>query len=243
MAHHAFEHVQDVFLLHEAHFAVDLGEFRLTVGAEVFVAEALHNLEVAVHTGHHETLLEGLGALRQGVEGAGVHARRHHEVARALGRGVDKERGFDFQEAVRVEIFAGFVADAVPQLQGLLKRVAPKVEVAVLGTEILAAVGVVLDGEGRSEAGVEDVYGVELYLNVARGHFGILAGTLHHGADCLDHELAAEAVRRIHELCRGVRLNHQLRDAVAVAKVDEGHTAQLARALYPTCQCYFLSCV
>ena len=54
----ALEHVDDIFLFDERHLAVDLSELRLTVGAEVLIAEAAHNLEVAVETGHHKKLLE-----------------------------------------------------------------------------------------------------------------------------------------------------------------------------------------
>ena len=62
------EHIQYILLLHEAHLAVDLGEFWLAVGAQVLVTEAAYDLEIAVVTCHHQELLEGLGGLRKGVE-------------------------------------------------------------------------------------------------------------------------------------------------------------------------------
>ena len=64
MARQSLEGVEYVLLRHEGHFAVNLGKFRLAVGPEVFVPEALHELEVAVVAGHHQQLLKGLGALR-----------------------------------------------------------------------------------------------------------------------------------------------------------------------------------
>ena len=69
----AFEHVDDVFLFDERHLAVDLCELRLTVSAEVFIAEAAHDLEVTVEACHHEELLELLRRLRESVELARVH--------------------------------------------------------------------------------------------------------------------------------------------------------------------------
>jgi hypothetical protein len=48
---------------HEAHLEVELGELRLAVAAEVLVAEAARDLEVAVDAGHHQQLLELLRAL------------------------------------------------------------------------------------------------------------------------------------------------------------------------------------
>ena len=44
----------------EAHLGVDLGELGLPVLAQVLVAEATDDLEVAVETCHHEELLEEL---------------------------------------------------------------------------------------------------------------------------------------------------------------------------------------
>ena len=58
LADHAFEHRADVVFGHEGGFNVDLREFRLTVGAQVFVAEAFGDLVVAVKPGHHQQLLE-----------------------------------------------------------------------------------------------------------------------------------------------------------------------------------------
>ena len=37
-----------------AHLAVDLGKFRLTIGTQVLITEALHHLEVPVDTGDHQ---------------------------------------------------------------------------------------------------------------------------------------------------------------------------------------------
>ena len=86
MLGHLLEDVDDVVLLHKTHLAVNLCEFRLTVGTEVFVAETLDNLEIAVHASHHQQLLQCLRRLREGIELSGIHARRHYEVACALPR-------------------------------------------------------------------------------------------------------------------------------------------------------------
>jgi hypothetical protein len=48
---------------------IDLGEFGLAVGAQVFVAETLGDLVVTIEAGHHQQLLEQLGRLGQGKEG------------------------------------------------------------------------------------------------------------------------------------------------------------------------------
>ena len=85
MACHILKQADDILLIHKAHLAVDLCELRLAVGSEVLVAEALGNLEIAVESAHHEQLLQCLRTLRQCIELSGIHARRHYEVACALG--------------------------------------------------------------------------------------------------------------------------------------------------------------
>ena len=83
----------------ERRLDVDLGELRLPVGAQVLVAEAARDLEVAVEARHHQQLLVDLRRLRQRVELARVHAARHEIVARALGRRLGEDRRLDLEEA------------------------------------------------------------------------------------------------------------------------------------------------
>ena len=90
----------------ERHLDVDLRELGLAVGAQVLVAEAAHDLEVAVHARHHQDLLEDLRRLRQREELARVHAARHQVVARALRRRLRQDRRLDLPEALRVEVLA-----------------------------------------------------------------------------------------------------------------------------------------
>ena len=83
-------------------------ELELAVGAEVLVAEAAGDLEVAVEAGDHEDLLEDLRGLREGVELAGMDAAGNEEIARAFGCGFGEDGGFDFEEAVLAEATRGW---------------------------------------------------------------------------------------------------------------------------------------
>ena len=233
-AHHALEHVQDVFLLHEGHFAVNLGEFGLTVRAEVFVTETAHNLEVAVVAGHHQQLLEGLGALRQGVELAGIHAGRDHEVAGAFRSALDQVRRLDFHEPVGVQVVTHLMSHFVTQGQGALQRTAAQVQVTVFGAEVFAAVALLLNGEGRSHALVQDMDGRYLDFDVTGGHLGVFRLTFNHFSLHLNHEFTAQGGGHIHQGSGSVGLHDQLGDAVTVTEVDKGHAAQFAGFLYPS---------
>ena len=229
----AFEDFEHVLLLDERHLAVDLRELGLAVGAQILVAEAAHDLEISVVTGYHEQLLERLRRLGQGVELVGVHAARDDEVARTLGRGPDQIGGFDFEEPFRVEEAADLLRHLVPQDHVALQRRTPQVEVAVFHAQVVAAVGDLLDGEGRGLGFVEDDDPLGRHFDVARGHLGIFRRTFDDAARNLHDVFAAQRRSRLAHLGGRVLLDDHLREAVAVAQVDEGHGSEIAHLLHP----------
>ena len=240
--HHSLEGVEHVFLLHEGHFAVDLGEFRLAVSSEVLVTETAHDLEVAVVTGHHKQLLEGLRRLRKGVELSRIHSGRHHEIPGSLRSGFDEIRSLDFKEGLGIEIVADFVRNLVPQFESLAQRVAAKVEVAVFRTEFLSAVADILNRERRGLCLVQDLEFSNFDFYVSGRHLGVLAGTLYDLSGGLYHEFPSERSGCLHEFSfRGV--DDQLGDAVAVAQVYESHTSEFAAFLHPPGESDGFACI
>ena len=97
--------------VNKRHLDVELRELRLTVGAQVLVAEAAGNLEVTLVAGHHQQLLEELGRLRQRVPVARVHPAGNEEVARALRRRLRQDRRFNFEEVALDELLAQGLRD------------------------------------------------------------------------------------------------------------------------------------
>ena len=132
---------------------------------------------------------------------------------------------------------------AVTQGQGVLQRVAAQVKVAVPCAQFLAAVADILDSERRNVGGVEDIDLVEKDLDVACVHLRVLALALGHAACHLNHELAAQGCDCRCHCFSAVRVSHKLCYAVAVAKVDECHSAHFAYSLDPTGQSHSLPCV
>ena len=109
----AFADFQHVFHLHEGHFQVDLGEFRLTVGPEILVPEASGNLHIAVKAGYHGQLLVELGGLGQGVEAALVDAAGHQEIPGSFRGGLDEHGSFNLNKTVFIKIVPGNLGDFV----------------------------------------------------------------------------------------------------------------------------------
>ena len=121
----------------------------------------------------------------------------------------------------------------VPQDQRPLQRRPAQVEVAVFHTQVVAAVRLLLDREGRNVRAVEDHERIGRDLDLARGQLGILRLAFDDAARHLQDEFAAQFGGRPAGLFGRVLLDDDLRQAVAVAQVDEGHGAQVAHLLHP----------
>ena len=172
-------------LAREAHLQIDLRELKLAVGAEILVAEAAGDLEVAVEAADHEDLLEDLRRLRQGVELAGMDAAGNEEVAGALGCGLGEDGGLDLEKALLAERLADGEGDVVAQTKVTLHLGAAKVDVAILEAGFFVLDGFFRRRERRLAGVVEDEELGGLDFDFAGGHFGV-DGVLGAQADLAD---------------------------------------------------------
>ncbi len=119
---------------------------------------------------------------------------------------------------------------------------AAQVEITVFHAEVIAAVGIVLNGERRHIRLVEHIKLCGYDLDIARGKIGILALALGHLTGDLHHIFAAEMICRI--LQGGIIVvKNYLGYSIAVAEVEECHSSHLAHALYPSGESHFLTYV
>ena len=235
----ALNQAQHVLLVDEAHFQIQLGEFRLAVGAEILIAEAAGDLEVAFHAADHQQLLELLGRLGQGVEAAGLPAAGHQVIPRAFGGAFDEYGGFDFQESPPVQIVADVFDDLVAQTQVALHGRAAQVKVAVAEAQAFVGVHVVGDVERRREGLVEGDHLFGHYFHVPggqKGVFGALRPAAHAAAD-LHAPFRAQALGGVVILGGQVfGVQYGLHDAGAVAQVDKNDAAVVASPADPAGQ-------
>src|SRR6266851_4354550 len=106
LMHQRLDELEDRLRPRKRYLNIDLRKLRLAIGSQVFVAEAAHNLEVAIGAGDHQDLLEDLRRLRQRVKLAGVNPARNEIIASPFRRGLGQNRCFNLPEAVRIEIAA-----------------------------------------------------------------------------------------------------------------------------------------
>ena len=230
--------LQHVFLLDEGHLHVQLGELRLAVGAQVLVAEAAGDLEVALEARDHEKLLELLRRLRQGVESARMHAAGHDVVPRPLRRAFDEDRRFDLHEVTSEEVCADELHHTAAQQDIALHAGAAQVQVAIPQPQRLGNLGLFVDVKRRCVRGVEDLYPPGGDLDLACGQAGVLQARrpLPHRAFYLQHILAARLAGHPVGFRRGLRIAHHLRDAIAVTQVNEDEATVVAAAMHPARQ-------
>src|SRR3989344_1552364 len=242
LADHPFGDTDDVRLVEEAGLDIDLGEFGLTISSQVFVAETLGDLIVAIEAGHHEQLLEQLRRLRQGKEIAGMGATRHQIVTRTLRRRTAKDRRFDMEEAVLVEVATDAGGDARAQLQLLGHLRATQVDEAVAQASFFTDIAVLVERERRSLRIVEHLQLVTQHLDGAGRDVRIhrTGRTQAHLAGHLDHVLAAYAVGR-REGFRAVGIENHLGQPLAIANVEEDHPSMVTTAMYPAAKSDFLT--
>ena len=229
----------NVLALDEAHFEVQLGEFKLAVGPLVFVAEAACDLIILLDAGDHEHLFELLGRLRQGIKGARLASVGNQEFARAFGGGLEENGRFDFDEALLVHVGAGggggFGAEA--KVAGHFR--AAEIEVAVLKAEFFvdgAGDLRVVHGKGEDFGQVEKFEGGGGDFDFAGGNFGIV-GAGGAGADLAgdgDDAFGAEGGGAV-EKFRGQigRVEDGLGAAFAVADVNKYEAAEVAAGMNP----------
>ncbi len=146
-AQHWLDRREHVFLRHEAHLDIELVELAgRAIGAGVLVAKARRDLEIAVEAGHHDELLELLRSLGQCIELAGMDARRHQEISRALGARRRQDRGLELEEALFLHPPPQRIDDGAPLHDVVVQPVTPQIEEAVFEADIL---GIFLVAEHR----------------------------------------------------------------------------------------------
>ncbi len=230
----AGDELDDFFAVDEGHFEIELGEFGLAVGAQVFIAEAAGDLHVTFQPPDHQHLLEKLWRLRQGVKAAGVESGGDEEFAGPFGGGFVEDRRFDFEEAVLVAIVAHDLDDLVARDEGVGHFLAAKVEVAVFEARVFGDSVALRGGEGDGIGLVDEFGGGDDDFDFAGGHFGI-GSAFFAGPDCAgdgDDVFVAERAADLVGLA-GFGMKDDLGDAGAVAEIDEDDAAVVAVSVDP----------
>ena len=126
-----------VVFRHKGHFQVQLGKFRLAVRALIFVAETACYLEVAIHTSHHQQLLQLLRRLWQSIELAWIEPAWHEIVTCALRCAFHQNGCLDLQETALIQVITYGLDHAMTQYDIVSHLGTAQVKVAIFEPERL----------------------------------------------------------------------------------------------------------
>ena len=220
----------DVVLGDKAHLLVHLGELGLAVCAQILVAVAVGQLEVAVKAGQHQNLLVELRALGQRVEVARLHTAGNEIIARALGRGLDEGGRLDLGEMVLAEIVADDLHDLAAQHDGLMHGRTAQVQIAVAQAQVVVDVDLVAQLKRRGLGLAQDAQLADVELYVAGCDLIGLGGALTQLAAADNNVLAFQALGLGENVLRRILIEHQLQNAGGIAQVGKDDAALVAGA-------------
>ena len=235
------KYFKHILLVSKRHLTVNLSELGLTVGTQVFVAEALCNLEIAVESTHHKQLLQRLRRLRKSIELPGIHTARNHKVAGTFRCRADKYRGLYLYELLRVKEIADKNGHAVAQFQIFSYARAAQIQITIFHANIIATISLVFDCERRCLALAQYIQLFYKDLNVASFHLRVLRLTLTYCSHNLDTPLTTKSVSLFAKFSILGLVKHQLCQSIAVTQVNKRHTAHLSGSLNPSGQFHLLS--
>ena len=220
-----------------------MGEFQLTVGAQIFVAEAARNLEVAFNTGDHEQLLELLRTLGQRIKFMGAQPAGDNKVARPFRRTLEQDRRLDLQEVAVGEIFANKAHKGMAQSQIAHHVGAAQIQITVFQPQrLIDLVGGVGNIKGWIFSRVQDRHLVGHHLNRAGAEVGILlaGGAGLHKTLHLHDKFAARLFGKIMRSGIGVGIDGHLGNTKTVAEIQKDQPAMIAPPVNPAGQCHLL---
>jgi len=231
----SFDHLPNALGLRIRHLQIDLGELRLAVGAQVFVAEATHNLKVLVESRDHQDLLEHLRRLRQGIERSRLHAAGYQIIACALRRRSGHEWRFDFEEPLPRKIVADCLGHLVPRLNVELHHIAAQVNVAVLQPGLFVGQRCIRRQEWRQLRLVQNAQLFRHQFHFARGHVRIDGAGIAqpHSAGHGDNVFVAQRSSLFVDRRVAIGIDHNLGHARAVPQIQEEQAPVVAALVHP----------
>src|SRR4051812_16377086 len=234
---HLLHEREEELLVRKGHLDVELSDLLHPVGAQVLVAEAARDLEVAVEAADHEELLEDLGGLWECEEPAGLKTARDDEVARALRRRLEEDRRLDLEEAAALHRPPDRRDHRAAKADVALHPRAAQIEPTVAETQRLVDV-LLVELEGQRRRGGDDLQGVDLELDLAGGDVRVdrLGRTRDDLSLRAEHELVPDRVAGLRGFGRALGVEHELADAGPVTEIDEDERAVVPTRIGPASQ-------
>ena len=126
--------------------------------------------------------------------------------------------------------------NGIAEFQVPFDSIPAKVKVPVFHPNIIATIGVILNGKRRNGRFVQNSECSDFNLNLTRWNGQVLVASLNHIALGLQYKFPAQGI--FIQLLVETFIENQLGDAVAIAKVNKGNGTEFPDGLHPSSQGY-----
>ncbi|CAB4600990.1 unannotated protein [freshwater metagenome] len=218
---------ENFFLRNEAGFGVELHEFELAIGTEVFVAQATSNLVVAIDTANHAQLLEQLWALRQGIERTRRQTAGDHEIPCPFRRGRNEHWSFDFNETLIVHGPPQRGIDLGANTEVALHALGTKIDIAMSEAHHFIDLDTIVELERWRLRDIKNLNAAIANFDLASGHVrvGRAIGALTNDSSNANYVFRTKVSGTI---------DHALHESGVITKIDKGQMLTvLTAAGYP----------
>ena len=168
-----FHEVKDEILVFKGQFHIQLGKFRLAIGAQVFITEAAGHLEVSFQSGNHEELFEKLRGLRKGIEFARIYTAWYQVVSGAFRGALGEHRSFNFQKIIFIQECSHFMDNLMSHDEMILHFRTSQIDITIFQANIFIHINAVFYIEWRSLCLVQDAEFGNYYFHLAGLHFRV----------------------------------------------------------------------
>src|SRR5664280_1223610 len=124
--HETFDNFKDIFLVDKGHFDIYLCKLELAI-----ISKTFDDLEIPIKPGDHQDLFILLRRLGKGEEFSFMNPAGDKEIACALRGAFHKDRSFDLDEVISIEIFSCKEVHFMTHHKVVLHARAAQIEVAI----------------------------------------------------------------------------------------------------------------
>src|SRR5260370_23893622 len=163
-----------------------------------------------------------------------MSAARYQVIARTSGRGLLEHRRLNIDASGIVQIVTHGARDAMTQQQAIAHLLAPQIEVPITQADLFADMFMFIQLKRQRIGAVQNLELMTQQLDVTRLQMdvGRPARTDAHQTRDLEDVFVADPLRH-GENARPIRIEHDLQQSFAIAKVDEDDAAMAAPPMAP----------
>ena len=232
---HSLDDVENLIGRNKTHFQIKLSEFRLSVGAQIFVAKTAGNLKITVETGDHQKLFINLRGLRQSKKFSFVYSAGNEIIARSFGSAFHQNGRFDFVEILPREKFANRKDNFMTQENDFSQFLTPQIKITVFQPQIFIGENVLVYLHRKRLGIIQKQQFFRFHFDFAGFHIFIDISFIphFHRSRNRNHIFVPKLMRFLVNFF-AFGFKHNLNKTGNISQIDECQTAEVSSSVNPS---------